>query len=105
VVAAISAAFGAYRHVEVDEVLDVATDGSFVDLEPFGQIRGGARATGLEDDVDRDDARLQGLVAEFVQQPATLPWGNRSILFRDPAGHLVNLFTPLTAEAIARFDG
>lgn len=32
-----------------------------------------------------------------------MPWGNRSILFRDPDGNLVNLFTPVTEEAIKRF--
>ena len=57
------------------------------------------------DDVDRDYERLQGLVAELVQEPTTLPWGNRSILFRDPDGNLVNLFTPVSAEAVQRFDG
>ena len=25
-----------------------------------------------------------------------MPWGNRSILFRDPDGNLVNFFTPVT---------
>jgi hypothetical protein len=34
-----------------------------------------------------------------------MPWGNRSILFRDPDGNLVNLFTPVTEEAIKRFSG
>ena len=34
-----------------------------------------------------------------------MPWGNRSILFRDPDGNLVNLFTPASAEAIQRFQG
>jgi hypothetical protein len=31
-----------------------------------------------------------------------MPWGNRSVLLRDPDGSLVNLFTPVTAEALAR---
>jgi hypothetical protein len=31
-----------------------------------------------------------------------MPWGNRSTLFRDPDGNLVNLFTPVSADAIAR---
>jgi hypothetical protein len=31
--------------------------------------------------------------------------GNRSILFRDPDGNLVNLFTPVTEEAVKKFDG
>ena len=33
-----------------------------------------------------------------------MPWGNRSILFRDPDGNLVNIFTPFTEEAIKRFS-
>jgi catechol 2,3-dioxygenase-like lactoylglutathione lyase family enzyme len=57
------------------------------------------------DDVDRDFARLQDLVAPFVQEPTTMPWGNRSILFRDPDGNLVNLFTPLSPDALERFGG
>lgn len=34
----------------------------------------------------------------------TMPWGNRSILFRDPDGNLVNFFTPVTEDAIKKFD-
>lgn len=56
------------------------------------------------DDVDREFARLKESVAAFVQEPTTMPWGNRSLLFRDPDGNLVNLFTPVTAEAAARAD-
>ncbi|WP_432836487.1 VOC family protein [Dactylosporangium sp. CA-092794] len=54
------------------------------------------------DDVDAEFARLRDLIGELVQEPTTMPWGNRSLLFRDPDGTLVNLFTPVTAEAIAR---
>ncbi|MFE9407821.1 VOC family protein [Streptomyces sp. NPDC006704] len=43
-----------------------------------------------------------GCAAQFVQEPTTMPWGNRSLLLRDPDGHLVNFFTPVTEEAIAR---
>jgi uncharacterized glyoxalase superfamily protein PhnB len=43
-------------------------------------------------DVDAESERLHDL--EFVQKPTTMPWGNRSLLFRDPDGNLVNLFTP-----------
>jgi predicted enzyme related to lactoylglutathione lyase len=55
------------------------------------------------DDVDGEYERLKDFVGEWVQEPTTMPWGNRSILFRDPDGNLVNLFTPVTAEAIERF--
>jgi catechol 2,3-dioxygenase-like lactoylglutathione lyase family enzyme len=54
----------------------------------------------LVDDVDQAYERLSGL--ELVQPPTTMPWGNRSLLFRDPDGNLVNFFTPVTDEARAR---
>jgi predicted enzyme related to lactoylglutathione lyase len=54
-------------------------------------------------DVDAEYARLKETVDEFVNEPTTLPWGNRSLLFRDPDGNLVNFFTPVTQAAIAKF--
>ncbi len=40
----------------------------------------------------------------FAEIPTTtMPWGNRALLFRDPDGNLVNLFTPVTDEARAKF--
>jgi hypothetical protein len=33
-----------------------------------------------------------------------MPWGNRSILSRDPDGNLVNLVTPVSEEPIEKFD-
>jgi predicted enzyme related to lactoylglutathione lyase len=57
----------------------------------------------LVDDVDAVYERLTGFVGEFVTQPATMPWGNRSLLLRDPDGNLVNFFTPVTPEAKAKF--
>ena len=58
----------------------------------------------LVEDVDREYERLTGTAIEFevVQPPTTMPWGNRSLLYRDPDGNLVNFFTPLTEEARAR---
>jgi predicted enzyme related to lactoylglutathione lyase len=56
------------------------------------------------DDVDAEYTRLKPVVTEWVQQPTTMPWGNRSILFRDPDGNLVNLFTPVSEEAIKKFS-
>jgi predicted enzyme related to lactoylglutathione lyase len=55
------------------------------------------------EDVDKEYERLKSIVSEWVQEPTTMPWGNRSILFRDPDGNLVNLFTPATEEAVERF--
>ena len=60
----------------------------------------------LVKDVDADHARLQnGIITEVVQEPTTMPWGNRSLLFRDPDGNLVNLYTPVTEHAKQRFAG
>jgi catechol 2,3-dioxygenase-like lactoylglutathione lyase family enzyme len=59
----------------------------------------------LVDDVDSEYERLKPLVSDWVQEPTTMPWGNRSILLRDPDGNLVNLFTPVTEEAIKRSRG
>lgn len=57
----------------------------------------------LVDDVDAEYERLKPFVSVWEQEPTLMPWGNRSILFRDPDGNLVNLFTPATEEAIKRF--
>lgn len=47
------------------------------------------------EDVDALYAALEGVVDTFVNEPTDMPWGNRSLLLRDPDGNLVNLFTPL----------
>lgn len=46
----------------------------------------------LVDDVDSEFARLRPSLQDVVLEPTTMPWGNRSALFRDPDGNLVNLF-------------
>ena len=57
----------------------------------------------LVDDVDTVHERLAGFVEDFVNKPTTMPWGNRSLLFRDPDGNLVNFFTPVGPDAVAKF--
>lgn len=57
------------------------------------------------DDVEAEYARLKPFVDNWVQEPTTMPWGNRSMLFRDPDGNLLNLFQPVTEDAIRRFNG
>ena len=44
-------------------------------------------------DVDAVFARLRSGLDSVVLEPTTMPWGNRSVLFRDPDGNLVNLFS------------
>ena len=56
------------------------------------------------DNVDHEYERLKKVFSEFVQEPTTMPWGNRSLLFRDLDGNLINFFTPVSAEAIKKFN-
>ncbi len=56
------------------------------------------------DDVDKEYEKLKTLVSDVVQEPTTQPWGNRSLLFRDPDGNLINFFTPVSPDAIKKFD-
>jgi len=75
-----------------------------------GAARGGANHSLIVEflvkDVDADFARLRaGVLGEVLQEPTTMPWGNRSLLFRDPDGTLVNLYTPVTEHAKKRFEG
>jgi predicted enzyme related to lactoylglutathione lyase len=57
----------------------------------------------IVDDVDAEYERLREHVGDVVTEPTTMPWGNRALLFRDPDGNLVNLFTPVTDAARAKF--
>ncbi|GEM17547.1 VOC family protein [Gluconobacter oxydans] len=66
---------------------------------------GANRTTILEfraDDVDAEFTRLKGRV-DVVIEPKLLPWGNRTVQFRDPEGTIISLFTPVTEAAHARF--
>ena len=77
-------------------------------VDDYKQITGADTLSGLEGgnvmlefqvgDVDAEFARLQAstdVAIDFVLEPTTLKWGNRSIYFRDPDGNLVNFFTPV----------
>ena len=46
---------------------------------------------------------LHAVVDTFVNEPTDMPWGNRSLLIRDPDGTLINFFTPTRADARERF--
>ena len=45
------------------------------------------------DDVDLVCERMRGTGAEIVMPATVMPWGNRSLLLRDPDGSLVNIFS------------
>jgi len=54
-------------------------------------------------DVDAEYRKLAGIVdTSIVQKPTTMPWGNRSLLFRDPDGNLVNYFTRVAIDKLEK---
>jgi predicted enzyme related to lactoylglutathione lyase len=56
-------------------------------------------------DTDLEYQRLEEFLSGSIfQRPTTMPWGNRSFLFRDPDGNLVNFFTPVSPEAVKKFN-
>ncbi|WP_346986061.1 VOC family protein [Chryseobacterium sp. POE27] len=58
----------------------------------------------MVDDVDKLYEKIRTVVdASIVQKPTLMPWGNKSLLFRDPDGNLVNLFTPVSEQAMKKF--
>ncbi len=57
----------------------------------------------LVGNVDDDYEKIKDLTSEIVQKPTTMPWGNRSLLFRDPDGNLINFFTPVSPNATRKF--
>lgn len=48
------------------------------------------------DDVDTVCKRMRSAGAEIVMPATVMPWGNRSLLLRDPDGSLVNVFSKPT---------
>ena len=92
------APLGSEEYVELrtgDCVLSIVSKRS-VDIFSAGAARPAANRSIILDfeveDVDREYSRLENLVSEFVLKPQNQPWGNRSMLFRDPDGNLINFF-------------
>jgi uncharacterized glyoxalase superfamily protein PhnB len=51
------------------------------------------------DDVDSVRTRLSDVPVDYVMEPADQPWGNRSMLLRDPDGNLINIFARISRNA------
>lgn len=69
------------------------------------KLSGGSIIEFMVEDVEKTYERLVDYLQPFIiQQPTIMPWGNKSLLFRDPDGNFVNLFTPVTPEAIQKFN-
>jgi predicted enzyme related to lactoylglutathione lyase len=69
--------------------------------------RAGANRTAIVEFVVEDvEALLAHMKTELgddldiVQAPTLMPWGNMSVLIRDPEGSLINLYTPVTPQAL-----
>ncbi len=105
----VSAVWGNERFAEIPTPVGALAIGSDKTVPLFGD--GSAepaanRSAILEfivEDVDAEYERLRGRVGEVVTEPTTTPGGNRALLFRDPDGNLINLFTPVTDAARAKF--
>jgi predicted enzyme related to lactoylglutathione lyase len=86
--------------VTPSSTLAIGSAGTMALFSPGAAVPEANRTAILEflvDDVDRVYERLT--TVDIVQTPTTMPWGNRSFLFRDPDGNLINLFTPLTPQS------
>lgn len=70
-----------------------ATVGMLGDAAPTAASNGSVIVEFLVEDVDAAFERLREGLDDVVLPPSTMPWGNRSTLFRDPDGNLVNLFS------------
>jgi catechol 2,3-dioxygenase-like lactoylglutathione lyase family enzyme len=89
-----------------EDFVDVRTAGAVlaicsrrsVDQDNAGAAVAGANRSVILEfevaDVDAERERLRSEEIEWVLEPTTQPWGNRSTFFRDPDGNLVNLYTP-----------
>ncbi|OBF62432.1 hypothetical protein A5756_00840 [Mycobacterium sp. 852002-53434_SCH5985345] len=49
-------------------------------------------------DVDGEYTRINTLGAAWLMAPTTQPWGRRSMLLRDPYGHLINVSSSTTED-------
>lgn len=105
----VSAIWGNELFAEIPTSVGALAIGSDKTVPLFGQgsAEPAANRTAIVefivDDVDAEYERLREHIAEVVTEPTTMPWGNRALLFRDPDGNLVNLFTPITDAARAKF--
>lgn len=55
----------------------------------------------MTEDVDKEYKRLKEFMASsVVQEPTTMPWGNKSFLLRDPDGNLINFLHRLAKNQL-----
>lgn len=108
----ISPIFYTEDFAELQTSIGVLAIGSTKTLQFFGEninvIPGQNKSVIIEfisNDVDADYDRLYDFIKPYlVQKPTIMPWGNKSLLFRDPDGNLVNFFTPVSPDAVKKFE-
>src|SRR6266516_4119735 len=73
----------------------------FTEYQEDGASRAGSEFVldFLVADVDAEYERIAALGVQWVMPPTTQPWGNRSMIFRDPEGNLINMFSRPEAAA------
>jgi predicted enzyme related to lactoylglutathione lyase len=95
------------------EIVTSAATLAIGSAETVGLFRDGSAEPGanrsailefMVDDVEVAYQRLKDAVP-VVHEPKTMPWGNRTAMFRDPEGTAVALYQPVTEAAKARFAG
>jgi uncharacterized glyoxalase superfamily protein PhnB len=59
---------------------------------PDGVALGAVILDFAADDLDGESARIDALGVEWLMVPTLQPWGRRSMMLRDPEGHLVSVF-------------
>jgi uncharacterized glyoxalase superfamily protein PhnB len=77
-------------------ILALSTEKAVKQFNAGAAVAGENRSAIVElqvDDVDGLHARLKDARQDFVMAPVTQPWGNRSMLLRDPDGNLINVFS------------
>lgn len=77
-------------------VLAISTERMIKQFNAGAAVAAANRSAILELQVDDVDAVRSGLgdqPIEYAMPPTTMPWGNRSMLLRDPDGNLVNVFS------------
>ena len=75
-------------------VLAISTEALIAKFNAGAAVAAANKSAILEfevDDVEATHARMTDI--ETVQAPTTMPWGNRSLLVRDPDANLVNIFS------------
>jgi uncharacterized glyoxalase superfamily protein PhnB len=83
-------------------ILAISDEGSVAKNNAGAAIAGANHSMIIEfevADVVAERARLDKVVKQWVMEPTLAPWGNRTMLFRDPDGNLINFFTPVGKQA------